>query len=244
MVLLVFKQESYEICPTQKLYIKFFNVFLFYKIICDLLVVPFKRPISFWIASFFGSIFCCTWVPFLVIFLHLTITKFILYKTLATTSSTYQVKEFPTGCFISKGEATNFFQNFELSVPKLHNFSVFKFLADEVAVDPKILPNETFGPNCPPSVAVCNWNKKQKSYGTLQLVIQNFDKNWLHSFEMKQSVRNPFTWDDKCIKRKRKICWRHDNIINELRKKIQQIKNILAHTKKRIFLLQTKTMIS
>ena len=54
-----------------------------------------------------------------------------------------------------------------------------KFLADGVAGDPKIWPNETFWPNWPPSVAVFNLNKKQKSYGALKLVIQNFEKNWL-----------------------------------------------------------------
>jgi len=37
-------------------------------------------------------------------------------------------------------------------------------------------------------------NKKQKSYGALKLVIQNFEKKWLAPpFEMKQPVRNPFT---------------------------------------------------
>ena len=51
-----------------------------------------------------------------------------------------------------------------------------KFLADGVAGDPKIWPNDTFWPNWPPSVAVFNLNKKQKSYGALKLVIQNFEK--------------------------------------------------------------------
>ena len=73
-----------------------------------------------------------------------------------------------------------------------------KFLADGVAGDPKIWPNGTFWPNWPPSVAVFNLNKKQKSYGALKLVIQNFEKEWLATpFEMKQPVRNPFTWDVK-----------------------------------------------
>ena len=54
-----------------------------------------------------------------------------------------------------------------------------KFLADGVAGDPKIWPNETFWPNWPPSVAVFNLKKKQKSYGALKLVIQNFEKKWL-----------------------------------------------------------------
>ena len=49
-----------------------------------------------------------------------------------------------------------------------------KFLADRVAGDPQIWPNDTFWPNWPPSVAVFNLNKKQKSYGALKLVIQNF----------------------------------------------------------------------
>ena len=41
-------------------------------------------------------------------------------------------------------------------------------------------------------------NKKQKSYGALKLVIQNFEKKLVAPpFEMKQPVRNPFTWDDK-----------------------------------------------
>ena len=66
-----------------------------------------------------------------------------------------------------------------------------KFLAE----DPKIWPNETFWANRPPSVAVLNLNQKQKSYGALKSGNSKFWKNRLPPpFEMKQPLRNPFTW--------------------------------------------------
>ena len=74
-----------------------------------------------------------------------------------------------------------------------------KFLAGYVAEDPKIWPNETFWPNWPPSVAVFNLNQKQKSYGALKSGNSKFWKNRLPPppFEMKQPLRNPFTWHQR-----------------------------------------------
>ena len=66
-----------------------------------------------------------------------------------------------------------------------------KFLADYLARDPKIWPNETFWPNWPPSVAVFNLNKKQKVMELSSLVFKILKKTGCPPLEWNNPLETP-----------------------------------------------------